>query len=277
MDRHWLLGEPAWWGSKSDPPDFRTGELSPEESWVSTTPRIGNFGWCRQRLRPLAWPLLRPLAWAPFFLIMAAVPLALPGRTPDDQLTSLLFFSICWTLVIIPLSLARNSQPMSSGSLLSLPVDWYSLALASVIFPLHILMDAKIGWISYAIYWVAYLRTIHFVQAVMIVPPSRFLLPLSPKDWEGDLENPWKIFSKKWSSRKLASVKLTNGEIVLSGAHRSGQTFLALAFVHVSGFLQDPFHEGLSKEPGLSDLLSKNLPFTGREWPNYLLPVTEEE
>jgi len=277
-DRHWLLGEPGWWGkSDAPPPDFRKGELSPPLEWVSTTPRIGNFGWCRQRLRPLAWPLLRPLAWAPFFLFLSAVPLALPGSTPNDQLTSMLFFLISWGLVIVPLSLARNAQPMSSISLIKLPVDWLSLALGSAIFLLHLSIDPKIGWLAYAVYWVAYVRTIQLVQAVMMVPPARFLLPVEPEEWGGDLEPPWEISSEKWAPRELASANFTNGELVLSGSSRSGQKFLALAFVHKSGFVQDPFHEGSSKEPGLTDLLSKNLPMVGGEWPGSLLPVIEEE
>ena len=43
-----------------------------------------------------------------------------------------------------------------------------------------------------------------------------------------------------------------------------GKTPSSLAFVHKSGFVLDPFHERLSKEPGLVDLLSKPLPVVGR-------------
>ena len=278
MDRHWLLGEPGWWkNSGALPPDFRAGELPPPLPWVSTTPRVGNFGWCRQRMRPLVWPLLRPLAWAPLFLFLSAIPLALPGRTPNDQITSMFFFSISWGLVFLPILFARNAQPMSSESLLSLPVDWASLALASAIFPLHLSIDPRIGWLSYAMYWVAYVRTVQLVQAAMMTPPARFLLPIEPDDWSGELGPPWEISSTKWSRKRLASVDLPNGAVVLSGSSRSGHDFLSLAFVHRSGFVQDPFHERSIAESGLAELLAHPLEVVGREWPASLLPSPEEE
>ena len=278
LDRHWLLGEPGWWkNSGALPPDFRAGELPPPLPWVSTTPRVGNFGWCRQRMRPLVWPLLRPLAWAPLFLFLSAIPLALPGRTPNDQITSMFFFSISWGLVFLPILFARNAQPMSSESLLSLPVDWASLALASAIFPLHLSIDPRIGWLSYAMYWVAYVRTVQLVQVAMMAPPARFLLPIEPDDWSGELGPPWEISSTKWSRKRLASVDLPNGAVVLSGSSRSGHDFLSLAFVHRSGFVQDPFHERSIAESGLAELLAHPLEVVGREWPASLLPSPEEE
>ena len=75
----------------------------------------------------------------------------------------------------------------------------------------------------------------------------------------------------------MASVRLENGELVLCGSSRSGQDFLSLAFVHKSGFVLDPFHERMSEEPGLSELLSKPLPIVGREWPVRFLQFSEEE
>jgi hypothetical protein len=278
LDRNWLLGEPGWWKNSDEiPPDFRAGELPPPLPWVSTTPRVGNFGWCRQRMRPLVWPLLLPLAWAPLFLFLSAIPLALPGRTPNDQITSMFFFSISWGLVFLPIIFARNAQPMSEESLLSLPVDWVSLVLASAIFPFHLSIDPRIGWLSYAMYWVAYVRTIQLVQAAMMTPPARFLLPIEPDDWSGELGPPWEISSAKWSRKRLASVDLPNGTVVLSGSSRSGQDFLSLAFVHRSGFVQDPFHERSSAETGLAELLAHPLEVVGREWPDSLLPTSEEE
>ena len=278
LDRNWLLGEPGWWKNSDEiPPDFRAGELPPPLPWVSTTPRVGNFGWCRQRMRPLVWPLLRPLAWAPLFLFLSAIPLALPGRTPNDQITSMFFFSISWGLVFLPIIFARNAQPMSEESLLSLPVDWVSLVLASAIFPFHLSIDPRIGWLSYAMYWVAYVRTIQLVQAAMMTPPARFLLPIEPDDWSGELGPPWEISSAKWSRKRLASVDLPNGTVVLSGSSRSRQDFLSLAFVHRSGFVQDPFHERSLAESGLAELLVHPLEVVGREWPDSLLPTPEEE
>ncbi len=278
LDRDWLLGEPGWWGIVDGPvPDFMPGEISPPMEWVSTTPSVGNFGWCRQRLRPLAWPLLRPMAWAPLFLLLSALPLAIPGQTPDDQVVSASFFLLAWGLVMLPLLFSRNSQPMSGRSVLSLPVDWASLTIASALFALHLVIDPRLGWLSYGLFWLAYFRTIQLVQASMMAPPSRFLLPISPEDWEGTLDYPWIVSSDRWSRNRIASARLQNGDLVLCGSSRSGQDFLSLAFVHKSGFVLDPFHERLSKEPGLVDLLSKPLPVVGREWPARFLQFSEEE
>ena len=110
-----------------------------------------------------------------------------------------------------------------------------------------------------------------------MAPPSRFLLPINPEDWEGELDYPWFVSSHKWSRNTMASARFQNGDIVLCGSSRSGQDFLSLAFVHKSGFVLDPFHERLSKEPGLADLLSKPLPVVGREWPARFIQFSEEE
>jgi len=277
-DQHFLLGEPGWWKKPDEhPPDFRAGELSPPLPWVSTTPRVGNFGWCRQRLRPLVWPLLRPLAWAPLFLLLTAIPLLLPGRTPDDQITSMFFFSISWGLVFLPLLFARNAQPSSDDSILSLPVDWLSLALASALFPLHLTIDPRIGWLSYAMYWVAYLRTVQLVQSAMLTPPARFLLPIESEDWSGQLNPPWDVSSASWSRKRLASADLPNGRVVISGYSRSGHDFLSLSFVHKSGFIQDPFHVSSPGGSELSGLLADPLAIVGREWPSSLIISSEEE
>ena len=277
MDRHFLLGEPGWWNSPDLPPDFMAGEIPPPLPWVSTTPRVGNFGWCRQRLRPLVWPLLKPLAWAPLFLLLTAIPLLLPGRTPDDQVTSMFFFSISWGLVFLPIISSRNAQPMSDDSLLSLPVDWFSLALASALFLLHLTIDPRIGWLSYALYWVAYFRTVQLVQAAMLTPPARFLLPIEPEDWSGELSPPWRVSSATWSRKSLASVDLPNGRAILSGSSRSGQDFLSMTFVHKSGFIQDPFHDPSPGGSELSELLADPLAVVGRGWPDSLIISSEEE
>ena len=277
-DRNWLLGEPSWWRiEEGTPPDFRPGELAPPETWVSTVPSIGKFGWCRQRYRPLAWSILRPLAWAPLFLAISVVPLAIPGKTPDDQAFSAAFFLFSWILVIAPLAMARNSQPMSHSSLLSLPVDWWSLLLATAIFPLHLFVDPRIGWASYAIYWAAYIRSVQMIQISMAVPPARFLNPIDTNDWEGGLSPPWKEHSNSWRRGELASAGLGGGRFVISGISRSGQDFIAFTFVHKSGFVHDPFHESMPSGKPFSDLLNSPPPIVGIEWSEDFLNLPEEE
>jgi len=278
LDRNWLLGDPEWWNlGGTSPADFRPGELPPPEKWVSSTPYTGNSGWIRQRLRPLAWGILRPMAWAPFFLAASSFPLAFPGRTQNDQLLATAFFLASWALVILPLAFSRNSQPMSDSRIKSLPVDWISIIIASFLFPFHIIFDPLIGWVSYTIFWVAYFRTVLMVQKVMLSPPSRFLLPFNSGDWPGDLGNPWKIESRKWARRNLASVDCDHGRLVIGGISKNGHDFLALAFIHKSGFLQDPFHESTIYCEKISSCLDAPLPFFGKEWPQMFLVVPEEE
>ena len=278
LDKDWLSGEPRWW-TPSDflPHDFRPGELSPPASWVSSTPTSGNSGWIRQRLRPLAWGILRPMAWSPFFLISSVFPLAFPGRTPNDQLFAFAFFISSWLLVTLPLIFSRNAQPMSDPSIKSLPIDWLSIVIASIIFPFHIIVDPVIGWFSYAIFWIAYFRTVSLVQEAIISPPARFLLPIETSDWHGQLEGPWEVLSIDWARRDLAMLICDHGRLVIGGVSRGGHDFLALAFVHKSGFLHDPFHSSTVYCDTLSSTLANPPPIIGKEWPIRFLVVPEEE
>ena len=87
-DSNWLLGDPSWWNLEDKlPPDLRNGELIPPESWIYSSPREGSKGWKRQRLKPLAYKILKPISWSLFFLTIVPVPLIFPGNTPDDQLS----------------------------------------------------------------------------------------------------------------------------------------------------------------------------------------------
>ena len=111
----------------------------------------------------------------------------------------------------------------------------------------------------------------------MRVTPGRFLLPVDPADWGADLPPPWKEHSTSWARKEIASAKLDTGRLVIAGASRSGQDFLALAFVHDSGFVHDPFHENIPADARLSRILEASLPIVGKEWPSILLHNSEEE
>lgn len=277
-DQNWLSGNPKWWGiEKTSPPDYIKGELSPPETWISSSPRIGKFGWIRQRYKPLVWTLLRPLAWSPFFLIITIIPLIFPGQTPNDRLFSIVFFTIAWCLVFFPLIFSRNNQPMSQNNILTLPIDWLFFTLGLVFFVSHILIDQRFGWISYLFFWISYIRTILNIQSIILVPPARFLLPIISKDWTGNLEHPWKIDSISWSKKILARASSIDGELIIAGISRKGTEFLSLAYLHKSGFIQDPFHYNHEKDRNLEKILSDPPSIIGIEWPTDFIHYNEEE
>ena len=279
LDNHWLLGNPEWWNLKDElPPDIRNGELTPNSNWATSTPRLGNHGWMRQRMKPLAYKLLFPLAWAPFFLILTVIPLVFSGETPNDQLISFIFFSISWILVIYPLFDSRELQLSHINSIYKLPIDWNLLFIGIAIFPIHILVDPRFGWISYLFLCAAMYRTIRLIQNMMLIPPSRFVLPIEIKNWNsGDLNNSWSIKSNKWNIGPIAHYKCLDGYLTLSGIRRSKVNFLSITFVHKSGFIQDPFFKREKEDLMLINMLQKPPIIMGNSWPEKFLITSEEE
>jgi len=277
QDHQWLAGEPRWWRLPDDAsqPDVRKGEASPPESWRSTTPKDGGRGWARQRLKPIVSSILIPLAWSPLFLFLAVVPLALPGRLPaDDQSVAALFFALTWVLVLVPLYLARSNQPMSEGGVLSLPFDWATFVVAAVAFSLHILVNPMLGWISYALFWVAWVRTFRRIEQILQIPAARWLLPIDQSGWNSSSMLPpeWQVISENWTTGSIARVDCEYGHLSIAGVSRGSDRFLALALLDGAGFVHDPFSDGPVGE-ALAGVLLSQPPVSnpGLEWPERLL------
>ena len=279
QDSHWLLGNPTWWGLESAlPPDLRNGELEPPPSWNYSSPREAENGWKRQRLKPLAYSLLKPFSWSLFFLIIVPVPLIVQGKTPNDQLFALLFFIISCSLIIYPLENSRTNQLSPITGLLSLPIDWVTILIGLSIFPIHILIDPRIGWISYGFFWIAMIRTIKNTQLMMDTPPARFLLPIDAVEWDSTaLDNQWSIKSSKWKKAVLADYNLNVGKLTISGLSRGEDKFLSLSYLLKSGFLNDPFFEKNLEDKELSKILQKPPHIKGIKWPKKFLISSEEE
>jgi len=277
LDHQWLVGEPGWWKLPTDSSQHgnRSGEASPPEAWASTNVHDGGRGWARQRLQPLAPSILLPLAWSPLFLLLSAVPLVLPERLPaDDQIVAALFFSLSWTLVLVPLYMARSAQPMSGGTILSLPFDWATFAAASAVFALHIPASPLFGWVSYALFWVAWLRTYRRIKRVLQIPSSRWLLPIDQSIWNSEsmLSPEWQTVSEVWTTGPIATMDCDWGRLAISGASRGDDRFLAIALVDQSGFVHDPFHVGPVGDALAAGSLSKPpVVDRGLEWPERLL------
>ena len=282
LDGDWLLGESRWWKLSQDekPPDLRAGETSPPDTWSSSSPRKGGRGWIRQRHKPASSSILIPLAWSPFFLAMTVFPLVFPDRVPYDREVAASLFAISWLLILVPLYMARNDQPMSDDGLFSLPLDWRTFVLAALLFPLHILWDPLIGWISYALFWLAWLRSIGLIQDILSTPPARWLLPIETSGWSSSnlLVSNWDVISENWTTGPMAIARCEHGHLSIGGVSRDDIRFLGLTFVHRSGFVQDPFFETKAADMEVQRILSRPpVEQDGPEWPTGLIVPDEDE
>jgi len=277
LDHQWLTGEPRWRKLPDDSSQQVTerSELNPPESWLSTTAQEGGKGWARQHLRPIAPSILMPLAWSPLFLLLSAIPLILPDRLPiDDQSVAALFFTLTWLLILIPLYLVRSAQPMSDGTLLSLPFDWATFAGASAIFALHILLSPIFGWVSYALFWVVWFRSFRQIEKILQIPAARWLLPIDQSAWKSSsqLSSEWQVISERWTTGSIARSGCEYGHLVIAGASRGSNRFLALALLDSAGFVHDPFSDGPVRKALVTNLLSQPpVADFGLEWPERLL------
>ena len=282
LDGDWLLGESRWWklSQGEKPPDLRAGEASPPDTWASSSPRKGGRGWIRQRHKPVSSSILLPLAWSPFFLAMTAAPLVFPDRVPYDREVAASLFAISWLLILIPLYIARNEQPMSDDGLFSLPLDWKTFALAALLFLLHVVWDPLLGWISYLLFWLVWLRSIGMIQDIVSTPPARWLLPIETSGWSSsNLLGPrWEVISENWTTGPMAIARCEHGHLSIGGVSRDGIRFLGLTLVHRSGFVQDPFFESKASHSEVQRILSRPpVEQEGLEWPKRLIVPDEEE
>ncbi len=268
QDRLWLSGEEGWRGRAKQSSE---GTSDLPESW-NTPSEKSSTGWLRQTLRPVGIKILFPLAWSPFFLLITAVPLALPNRTPvDDQITAAGFFAVSWLLILIPLFLIRYSQPTDVVSIHTLPLDWPTFALASAIFGLHLAIHPAFGWISYALFWIAWFRTYGMIRDVVTSPAGRWLLPVDSSDWKSSahIREGWQIKSEFWTSGPIAVLNADSGQITLTGVSRGNDRFISIALIGHSGFVHDPFADPSSR----TKLSEPQVMNSGLDWPSRLLPA----
>ena len=269
QDHLWLSGNPDWRGPrKKSISDEGNSDLP--EPWPTPSSNSAK-GWRRQMLRPVAPRLLLPMAWSPFFLVVTAIPLALPDRTPvDDQIAAAAFFALSWLLILVPLYLFRSTQPTHVGSIHTLPFDWVTFVLACAVFGLHVLIDPAFGWVSYAIFWLAWFNTYFMIRDVAIIPSGRWLLPVDSSDWKTSeaLSDGWNIISDYWTSGPIAKLNVNSGQITLSGVSRGDDRFVAIALIGPSGFVHDPFADDFARVA----LQVPQVIITGLDWPSRLLP-----
>ena len=279
-DRNWLRGDPVWWGleTKQKPPLIRNLEIS-IPSGMGAPSSEHRFGWARQRMRPLAWSILKPVAWSPFFLISSIFPLVFTGNTPDDQFVSGALFVISWTLLIVPVSNARNAQPTSSDNFLILPIDWALLSLGCLIFLAHIYYSPLLGWVAYAVFLTAFLRSIMMISEVFSIPPARIISPLEKSSWDSRaLPERWEINSRSWSKGKISSTPIGEGKLVLYGHTRQYTDFISISYICKFGFVQDCLFESHPHSDEIIAVLEElQFDFSQVEWPIELIAFEEEE
>ena len=237
------------------------------------------FGWARQRMRPLAWSILKPVAWSPFFLISSIFPLVFTGNTPDDQFVSGALFVISWTLLIVPVSNARNAQPTSSDNFLILPIDWVLLSLGCLLFLAHIYYSPLLGWAAYAVFLTAFLRSIMMISEVFSIPPARIMSPLEKSSWDSTaLPERWEIHSRPWSRGKISSTTIGEGKLVLYGHTRQYTDFISISYICKFGFVQDCLFESHPYSDEIIAVLEElQFDFSQAEWPIELIAFDEEE
>ncbi len=279
-DRNWLRGDPVWWGleTKQKPPLIRNLEIS-IPSGMGAPSSEHRFGWARQRMRPLAWSILKPVAWSPFFLISSIFPLVFTGNTPDDQFVSGALFVISWTLLILPVSNARNAQPTSSDNFLILPIDWALLSLGCLLFLAHIYYSPLLGWVAYAVFLTAFLRSIMMISEVFSIPPARIMSPLEKSSWDSRaLPERWEINSRSWSKGKISSTPIGEGKLVLYGHTRQYTDFISISYICKFGFVQDCLFESHPHSDEIIAVLEElQFDFSQVEWPIELIAFDEEE
>ena len=249
LDRYWLSGDPAWRPlSEGKPPsDWVDAEIDPPEGWSS---------WRRQRLQPMAARFVFGPAWSIWLLIASTFPLIFPGNTPDDQTVASLFFFSAFILLLISATRIATSMPDGDGVELFKWL-WFGDGsanlsrtvgmpiLGALAFVAHIVIDARIGWISYTLFLALWYHITFRVANTLMAPSGRWIIPLTSEYDDSGIDDSWQVVARGFRGGRLAFKQLSGGrKLELHGVNRGGEKFLALHFRHPSSLLFDPFVDG---------------------------------
>ncbi len=237
----------------------------------------------RQRLQPLGPRILYTSAWAPFFFIASAIPLAFPGRTPDDQLVATSLFSASWFLLLLGFRKLQDGLPIPVEGLLKkfYPFDILLMLPAAIFFLLHILVDSRLGWLSFLLFAIAQYRTIQNLISVAGENSARWLLPINPEDYsEAVLNDGWMGVSTNFRNGTLARWEGALPEYTanLIGVTRGDSSFVAFTLMHRLGTIHDAFSDTFVSDLRFASLLSSPpLLIAGEAWPERFLATTDEQ
>jgi len=236
----------------------------------------------RQRLQPLGPRILYTTAWAPFFFIASAIPLAFPGRTPDDQLVAISLFSASWFLLLLGFRKLQDGLPIPVEGLLKkfYPFDIVLMLPAAMVFLLHILIDSRLGWLSFLLFALAQYRTIQNLISVAGENSARWLLPINSEDYsEAVLNDGWMCVSTNFRNGTLARWEGVLPEYTanLIGVTRGDSNFVAFTLMHRVGTIHDAFSDTFVSDHRFDTLLSSPpLLIAGEAWPERFLATTDE-
>ena len=277
-----MRGQALWYPAGESTPEHLVGEENPGENWdIASGSEVGR-GWMRQRLQPLGPRILYTTAWAPFFLIASAIPLAFPGRTPDDQLVAISLFSASWFLLLLGFRKLQDGIPIPVEGLLKkfYPFDIVLMLPAAIFFLLHILIDSRLGWLSFLLFAIAQYRTIQNLISVAGENSARWLLPINPDDYsEAVLNDGWMGVSTNFRNGTLARWEDTLPEYTanLIGVTRGDSSFVAFTLMHRVGTIHDAFSDTFVSDHRFATLLSSPpLLIAGEAWPERFLATTDE-
>ena len=277
-----MRGQALWYPAGESTPEHLVGEENPGENWdIASGSEVGR-GWMRQRLQPLGPRILYTTAWAPFFLIASAIPLAFPGRTPDDQLVAISLFSASWFLLLLGFRKLQDGLPIPVEGLLKkfYPFDIVLMLPAAMVFLLHILIDSRLGWLSFLLFAFAQYRTIQNLISVAGENSARWLLPINSEDYsEAVLNDGWMGVSNNFRNGTLARWEGALPEYTanLIGVTRGDSSFVAFTLMHRVGTIHDAFSDTFVSDPRFASLLSSPpLLIAGEAWPERFLATTDE-
>ena len=281
-DSEWMRGQALWYPASESTPEHLVGEENPGENWdIASSSEVGR-GWMRQRLQPLGPRILYTTAWAPFFLIASAIPLAFPGRTPDDQLVAISLFSASWFLLLLGFRKLQDVLPNTVEGLLKkfYPFDIVLMLPAAIVFLLHILIDSRLGWLSFLLFAFAQYRTIQNLISVAGENSARWLLPINSEDYsEAVLNDGWMGVSTNFRNGTLARWEGALPEYTanLIGVTRGDSSFVAFTLMHRVGTIHDAFSDTFVSDPRFASLLySPPLLIAGEAWAERFFATTDE-
>ena len=277
-----MRGQSLWYPASESSPEHLVGEENPGENWdIASSSEVGR-GWMRQRLQPLGPRILYTTAWAPFFLIASAIPLAFPGRTPDDQLVAISLFSASWFLLLLGFRKLQDVLPITVEGLLKkfYPFDIVLMLPAAIVFLLHILIDSRLGWLSFLLFAFAQYRTIQNLISVAGENSARWLLPINSEDYsEAVLNDGWMGVSNNFRNGTLARWEGALPEYTanLIGVTRGDSSFVAFTLMHRVGTIHDAFSDTFVSDPRFASLLSSPpLLIAGEAWAERFFATTDE-